>query len=94
MFGVFNLEESHGRRINFVEVIYVVIFIIICLGITLLKVKIGDIIDINGALIGFFFIYFLPALLHIKCMYFSKGKLPLSLKNEPPEIEEEEGSVE
>jgi hypothetical protein len=24
--------------------------------------------------IGFFFIYFLPAILHLKCVYFSKGK--------------------
>lgn len=46
----------------------------ICLTIGLLKISITDIIDINGAVIGFFFIYFLPALLHIKCMYFSKGK--------------------
>jgi len=43
----------------------------------LLEVSIDDIIDINGAVIGFFFIYFLPAVLHVKCLYFSKGKIPL-----------------
>jgi len=57
----------------------------VCLTIGLLQVSITDIIDINGAVIGFFFIYFLPAGLHIKCLYFSKGKLPvpaLAIENE------------
>ena len=49
----------------------------VCLLIGLLKISITDIININGAVIGFFFIYFLPAVLHIKCMYFSKGKRPM-----------------
>ena len=42
-----------------------------------LQVDVDDIIDFNGAVIGFFFIYFIPASLHIKCLYFSKGKRPL-----------------
>lgn len=29
----------------------------------------------NGSVIGFFFIYFLPSILHIRCLYFSKNKI-------------------
>lgn len=43
----------------------------------LIQVNISDIIDINGAVIGFFFIYLIPAVLHLKCLYFSKGKRPM-----------------
>ena len=57
--------------------IYFAVAVGICLLIGLLKISITDIININGAVIGFFFIYFLPAVLHIKCMYFSKGKRPI-----------------
>ncbi len=42
------------------------------------RVNVDDFIDINGAVFGFFFIYSIPATLHIKCLYFSKGKRPLS----------------
>ena len=58
----------------------------ICFLIGLFQVNIGDIIDINGAVIGFIFIYFIPALLHIKCLYFSKGKRPVP---EPIEVYEQ-----
>ena len=46
----------------------------------LLKVKINTLVDVNGSVIGFFFIYFLPALLHIKCRYFSKNKITMEEK--------------
>ena len=49
----------------------------ICFLIGIFKISISDIIDINGAVIGFFFIYLIPVILHIKCLYFSKGKKPL-----------------
>lgn len=37
--------------------------------------KINEIVDLNGSVIGFFFIYFLPSILHIRCLYFSKNKI-------------------
>jgi len=64
------------------EVVYIAIMVGICFLIGLFQVNIGDLVDINGAVI--IFIYFIPALLHIKCLYFSKGKRPL------PEITEED----
>ena len=36
---------------------------------------IDEIVDLNGSVIGFFFIYFLPSILHIRCLYFSKNKI-------------------
>lgn len=49
----------------------------ICFLVGFFRIDIDDIININGAVIGFFFIYLIPAVLHIKCLYFSKGKQPL-----------------
>ena len=59
------------------EIIYIAVMVGICFLIGLFQVELGDLIDINGAVIGFFFIYFIPVLIHIKCLYFPKGKLPL-----------------
>ena len=46
--------------------------------------SIDMVIDINGAVLGFIFIYLLPSMLHIKCTYFPKGKklLVLAVDNE------------
>ena len=48
--------------------------IIVCISalVFFLKVTIGVLIEINGAIIGFFFIYLLPAVMHAKCLYFKK----------------------
>jgi len=73
-FGVFQLSETVGRTVNIAELVYIVIFIAICLIVAIFQVNINDIISINGAVIGFLFIYFMPALLHVKCLYFSHGK--------------------
>lgn len=48
--------------------------VVVCFIVGYFEVDINDIIDINGAVIGFFFIYLIPAVLHVKCLYFSKGK--------------------
>lgn len=77
-----------------VEVIYFALAVGVCLLIGLLKISITDIININGAVIGFFFIYFLPALLHIKCMYFSKGKRPVPKIEMKIEEERRETDIE
>ena len=60
--------------INIPELVYTIASIGLCLIIGILGVNIDVIIDINGAVLGFCFVYFLPSLLHIKCLYFSKGK--------------------
>jgi hypothetical protein len=48
--------------------------------IRLIKVKINEIVDLNGSVIGFFFIYFLPSILHLRCLYFSKNKISFKEK--------------
>ena len=52
------MEESHKGNVSIPEVIYIILAIGACLLIQLLNVSISDIIDINGAVIGFFFICF------------------------------------
>lgn len=59
------------------EIVYFIFVIGVCFIIGYFKINVNDIISINGAVIGFFFIYFLPAILHLKCVYFSKGKKPI-----------------
>lgn len=77
LFNVLKIEESQSTTINYKEIIYVSCFIIICVVISILRISMRELIDINGAFLGFVFIYLIPSLLHIKCMYFSKGKVPL-----------------
>ena len=48
---------------------YTVILIGVCLTVSLSNIEIGDIILLNGAVIGFFFIYLLPSITHIQCLY-------------------------
>jgi hypothetical protein len=93
MFGVIGVKESHVGHVNSAEVIYIAAAVGVCFLMGLLNVSITDIIDINGAVIGFFFIYFLPAMLHIKCMYFSKGKLPLPLPQKEEILTDDNGKA-
>jgi hypothetical protein len=44
----------------------------------MLRISIRDIIDFNGAVVGVIFVYFIPTALHIKCLYFGKGKVPIT----------------
>lgn len=56
------------------EIIYITLAVVLSLIIGILNVNIDIIIELNGAVLGFCFIYFLPSILHIKCLYFPKGK--------------------
>ena len=71
---MFCLPETSKRQINIWELIYIIVIVVICFIISVFEVNIDIIIDINGAILGFCFIYLLPSLLHIKCTYFPKGK--------------------
>ena len=60
--------------------------------VSIVKIKIDTIIDINGAVLGFCFIYLIPSLLHIRCVYFPKGKKLLQPHEERNELNEEKPS--
>lgn len=77
LFGVLNYESTPKGNISIIELFYIALSIGVCLAITLLKISIRDIIDFNGAVAGCIFVYFIPAALHLKCLYFSKGKVPI-----------------
>ena len=86
MFSLFGLEESGKGRIFLTELAYYCSFFALQLVISLSKVRLGTIIQINGAVLAFCFIYLLPVLMHVRCLYFSEGiKMPLA--------EGEEGTV-
>lgn len=74
------LTESPRKKINIPEIIYIAAAIGISFLLTIFNLNIDVIIDINGAVMGFCFVYFLPSILHIKCLYFPKGKRLLKLE--------------
>lgn len=53
--------------------------------ITLLKMSIREIIDLNGAFIGCLFVYILPATMHIRCLYFNKNRVAIGEKEKSKE---------
>lgn len=85
IFHIFKIPESERGKITISEILYFLLVVGVCFIVGIFKVNIDDIIDINGAVIGFLFIYLIPAVLHIKCLYFSKGKQHLHLHNQPNE---------
>ena len=68
------LKESHKKQINVPEGLFFLAVIGVCLAFSIFEISINVIIDLNGAILGFCFIYLLPALIHIKCSFFPKGK--------------------
>ena len=71
---MFSLQESKQGQILKIQEAFLAFFVIaICFTVYMVGVSIDNLIEINGAVIGFFFIYFLPALLHMKCLYFCTG---------------------
>ena len=92
-FSIFRLKETGARQINIKELIFIISLVGICFFlVSIVKIKIDTIIDINGAVLGFCFIYLIPSLLHIRCVYFSKGKKLLQPPEERNELNEEKPS--
>ena len=60
----------------------------------LMRTSLRELIDLNGAVLGFFFIYFFPVIIHFKCCFFKKEKLlekkPEEDKNYVEMIEEQD----
>jgi hypothetical protein len=68
-FSIFRIRESEVGKVNRFEVIYIVAVLGFALGMALLRISLREIIELNGAVLGFFFIYFFPVLIHFKCCY-------------------------
>ena len=60
----------------------------------LMRTSLRELIDLNGAVLGFFFIYFFPVIIHFKCCFSKKEKLlekkPEEDKNYVEMIEEQD----
>ena len=74
-FSIFGLKESEIGRINKTEIIYALGVLGFCLGMALMRTSLRELIDLNGAVLGFFFIYFFPAIVHFQCCFAKKDKL-------------------
>ena len=68
-FSIFHWPESED--VTFKEVLYVGATILISLIIRLTKIRAEILIELNGSIVSFFFIYVIPIGLHLKCVYFS-----------------------
>jgi hypothetical protein len=51
------------------ELFFIITFIAMTVGFNLTHLSIDVLIQLNGGVVGFFFVYFLPAALHFKCLY-------------------------
>lgn len=47
----------------------------LCLLTALLRISLREIIEFNGAVLGFFFIYFFPVAIHFKCCFMKPDQL-------------------
>lgn len=54
---------------------YITFIISLCLGFALFRISLRELIEFNGAVLGFFFIYFFPVVIHFKCVYMKKKSL-------------------
>lgn len=77
---MFDLPNTPKGKFSPQEIFYIALSIGVCLMITLLKMSIREIIDINGAFIGCLFVYILPAAMHIRCLYFNKNRVAIQEK--------------
>ena len=68
-YSIMNYPENN--RVTIKDIICVFVIITVCLLIKLTNVSITVIIELNGAIVSFFFIYLIPIGLHIKCIYFT-----------------------
>lgn len=75
IFNAFNIKHAEVGEIPYKEIIFSVLLIGICLVVSLTKIEVDAIIEVNGAVVGFFFIYFLPLIMHIKCVYYDPYQL-------------------
>ena len=74
LFNTFKWQQSaEGECPSNGEIIYAGCVVGFVMGLTFMQVDIHKIMNINGALMGFNFIYGLPALMHVKCWYFPNG---------------------
>lgn len=75
------VKETKEKEIfNVAETGFIVIVLALTIGVYFAGVSIDSLIEINGAVIGFFFIYFIPAAMHFKCLYIPTKRPLLELK--------------
>ena len=80
---------------TFKEVVYVAATILISLIIRLTEVRAEVLIELNGSIVSFFFIYVIPIGLHLKCVYFSTPEeREHRLSEKEKALVEEKGEIE
>ena len=67
---MFKIEE--GDQLTPPETAIYFFTFILCLGIWVSKIKITTLVELNGSVIGFLYIFLIPIAVHIKCVYFTK----------------------
>lgn len=52
-----------------------------CLAMALIKISLRELVEFNGAVIGFFFIYLFPSAIHFKCVFMKHNHQEESKEN-------------
>jgi sodium-coupled neutral amino acid transporter 9 len=79
-FGLIYGNESEIKPYQFH--LFNVVFTLLCLGFEIAVIEPIIVIAYTGAFGGFFLIYILPVVIHLKCLYFGNGKIKTNTINE------------
>lgn len=79
-FGLFYGNESEIKNYQFH--LFNAVFTLLCLGFEIVVIEPVIVIAYTGAFGGFFLIYILPVVIHLKCLYFGNGKVKTNTINE------------
>ena len=69
---------------------YVGVTILVCLVIKLTSLSAEVLIELNGSIISFIFVYIIPIGLHVKCVYLTKDHERHHKWEDEPEVKEPE----
>ena len=69
-------EEPGPRTIDSIEISFFVLVLLVATAISIKNINIKYLITFNATVFCTVFAYFIPAFLHLKCAYFSRGKTP------------------
>lgn len=83
--------EEKENKITVSEIVVYVGTFVICYILNKFEINTELIIKLNGSVIGFFYVFLIPIVIHIKCVYFSDHDESGALLQK---IEHENGSVE
>ena len=70
IFQIFEIEHDPTKNITISEIIYIVVIVGMCYSLKKVNIPFELVLDFTGALLGYVFSFFIPILIHLKCLHF------------------------